>query len=180
MKSPVSEVRSPTAHLPGELMHPFRRTAHSLQAESAFRIRLTEAGAQLLEPSWLGNAAPHRVRCPVGHLCTPRPSNIQQGQGMCRTCARKDPASAAAAFVERLTAAGAVLLETVWLGVHTPHRIRCAAGHTSCRRPSALRRSGRVCSLCPRRRSASGAGSQVYRDRGDVPCPVTRSDVAAG
>ncbi|MFD4243688.1 hypothetical protein ACFWP3_19130 [Streptomyces sp. NPDC058525] len=99
---------------------------------------------------WLGNSTPHRVRCPAGHLCTPRPSNIQQGQGLCRTSARKDPAASSAAFLEHLSNAGAVLLESGWLGVHAPHLIRCATGHVSLRRPSALRRSGRVRRLCPR------------------------------
>ncbi|MFF4098846.1 hypothetical protein [Streptomyces sp. NPDC001903] len=142
-------------------MYQPRRPAHSLRAEAAFRARLAEAGAQLLEPVWLGNAAPHRVRCPAGHLCTPRPSNVQQGQGLCRTCARKDPSAASAAFLERLSAVGAVLLEPLWLGVHTPHRIRCAAGHLSLRRPSAVRRSGRVCRRCPRFGTAPAAGSRV-------------------
>lgn len=136
-----------------------RRPAHSLRAEAAFHTRLDDAGAQLLEPVWLGNATPHRVRCAAGHVCAPRPSNVQQGQGLCRTCARKDPAAASAAFVERLTAVGAVLLEPLWLGVHTPHLIRCAAGHISHRRPSAVRRSGRVCRACPRSGGAPGDGS---------------------
>ncbi|MET9605213.1 hypothetical protein ABZZ17_09110 [Streptomyces sp. NPDC006512] len=129
-----------------------RRPAHSLRAEAAFRTRLAAEGALLVEPAWLGNGIPHRVRCAAGHLCMPRPSNVQQGQGLCRTCARKDPAAASAAFLERLTADGAVLLEPAWLGVHAPHRIRCAAGHVSHRRPSTLRRSGWVCRHCPRQR----------------------------
>ncbi|WP_158071230.1 hypothetical protein [Streptomyces sp. CB00455] len=109
----------------------------------------------MLESRWLGNGVGHRVRCAAGHLCAPRPSNVQQGQGLCRTCARKDPLAAAAAFRERLAAAGARLLEPVWLGVHAPHRIRCAGGHETLRRPSAVRRSGWVCRRCPRPAAAA-------------------------
>ncbi|MFH7599954.1 hypothetical protein WDV06_33375 [Streptomyces racemochromogenes] len=128
------------------------RPAHSLRAEAAFRLRLAEAGAQLLEAAWLGNSVPHAVRCAAGHLVAPRPANLQQGQGICRVCARRCPQAAEAAFRDRLAAVGAVLVEPEWKGVHVPHRILCAAGHASRRRPSAVRRSEWVCRSCPRSR----------------------------
>jgi hypothetical protein len=56
-------------------------------AEAAFRARLAELGATLLELSWLGANTPHRVRCAAGHDCTPRPGNIRAGDGLCRACA---------------------------------------------------------------------------------------------
>ncbi|MEV7123884.1 hypothetical protein, partial [Kitasatospora griseola] len=36
---------------------------------------------------WLGSSQPHRVRCKKGHSSTPRPSDVAQGGGICRTCA---------------------------------------------------------------------------------------------
>ena len=56
-------------------------------AEAAFRARLAELGATLLEPEWLGTSRPHRVRCAQGHLCRPTPGNVSQGHGVCRFCA---------------------------------------------------------------------------------------------
>jgi hypothetical protein len=58
-------------------------------AETAFRAALAAAGAELLEPQWLGNSRPHRVRCAAGHECTPTPSNVHGGAGICRWCASK-------------------------------------------------------------------------------------------
>lgn len=117
-------------------------------AEAAFRARLSELGATLLEPTWLGTNAPHRVRCTAGHSCSPRPGHVQQGRGICRTCAGKDPQRAEAEFRARLAELGATLLEPVWLGSVTPHRVRCAAGHDCAPRPGNVRRGEGVCRTC--------------------------------
>lgn len=61
----------------------------SAAAAQEFRERLDELGAVLLETKWLGNRHPHRVLCASGHLCSPRPESVQQGQGVCRRCAGK-------------------------------------------------------------------------------------------
>lgn len=72
---------------------------------------------------------PHRVRCAVGHESTPRLAKVQQGGGICRTCAGKDPAAAWAAFQARVAELGAEVLETSWLGSTKRHQVRCARGH---------------------------------------------------
>lgn len=59
-------------------------------AEAAFRARVKELGGEVLEPTWLGNGNPHRVRCSKGHECTPAPSSVQQGNGICRVCTGKE------------------------------------------------------------------------------------------
>src|SRR5436189_244364 len=51
-------------------------------AEAAFRARLAELGATLLEPRWLGANTPHWVRCAAGHDCSPRPNSVQRGRGV--------------------------------------------------------------------------------------------------
>ena len=56
-------------------------------AEAAFRARLAELGAVLIEPTWLGSATPHLVLCPQSHLSRPTPGNVMQGHGACRFCA---------------------------------------------------------------------------------------------
>lgn len=58
-------------------------------AMAAFRARVAELGGEVLEPTWLGNGTPHRIRCARGHECTPSPSSVQQGNGICRMCAGK-------------------------------------------------------------------------------------------
>ena len=124
------------------------RSADSLAAEAAFRARLAELGATLLEPEWLGNDKPHRTRCAQGHECAPYPTGVQQGRGICRTCAGKDPAAAYAAFRERLAELGATLLEPVWLGALQPHRVRCHAGHACEPQPNNVQQGWGICATC--------------------------------
>lgn len=62
---------------------PRKRRADSIRAEEAFRARLDKLGATLLEPEWLGNGKPHLVRCSAGHVSSPRPDNVNDGQGIC-------------------------------------------------------------------------------------------------
>lgn len=120
----------------------------SRAAEAAFRARVEELGGTVLEPIWLGSIKPHRVRCAAGHETMRRPNSIQQGQGLCRTCAGNDPKVSEAAFRARVQALGGEVLEPVWLGALTPHRIRCSSGHESTPRPTALQQGSGLCRLC--------------------------------
>src|SRR6266568_2222403 len=119
-------------------------------AEANFRKRLAELGATLLEPAWLGKGKPHRVRCIAGHFCTPRPTSVQRGNGICRVCARQDPATAEAAFRERLKILGATLLEPAYLGTDVPHRAVCAEGHLCTPRPHSVQQGQGICFTCSR------------------------------
>jgi hypothetical protein len=132
-------------------------------AERAFRARVEELGGVVLEPIWLGRGRPHRVRCAAGHECSPRPSGVQQGQGICRVCAGLDPATAERAFRERLAKLGAVLLEPTWLGVNRPHRVRCAAGHECSPRPASVQQGQGICLVCAGMDSATA--ERVFRER---------------
>lgn len=58
-------------------------------AEAKFKACLAEAGATLVEASWLGGNTPHRIVCAVGHECRTRPTHVQQGRGVCRRCSGK-------------------------------------------------------------------------------------------
>lgn len=60
-----------------------------VSAELWFRTRVEELGGRVVEPSWLGNKAPHRAICAAGHECSPRPNDVQQGEGICRPCGGK-------------------------------------------------------------------------------------------
>lgn len=119
-------------------------------AWAAFRKRLAELGAELLEMKWLGNAHRYHVRCSAGHDCYPMPNTVQQGGGICRTCAGLDPATAEAAFRARLAELGAVLLEP-YINSSSRHRVRCAAGHDCDPWPDGLRQGRGPCRICAKR-----------------------------
>jgi hypothetical protein len=55
-------------------------------AERHFLDRLKALGATPLYEKWMGNQRPHPVRCAAGHECRPRPTGVQQGQGICVIC----------------------------------------------------------------------------------------------
>jgi hypothetical protein len=117
-------------------------------AEARFRARLAELGAELLEPGWLGNDRPHRVRCAAGHECRPRPSGVVQGAGVCRVCAGNDRATAEARFRARVAELGGEVLGLAYLGAHVPVLIRCAAGHEALALPHYVRQGGGICRVC--------------------------------
>lgn len=117
-------------------------------AEMAFRSRLAELGAELLEPKWLGALQKHLVRDAAGHDCYVRPNQVQQGYGICLICANRDPATAAAAFRASLAEAGAILLEPEWLGTSTPHRVECPQGHLCRPTPANISQGHGICRFC--------------------------------
>ncbi|MFJ9611634.1 hypothetical protein ACIRS1_35400 [Kitasatospora sp. NPDC101176] len=117
-------------------------------AEAAFRARVAELGGEVLEPAWLGADSPHRIRCGEGHENAPHPNAVANGQGICRTCAGRDPRAAEAAFRARTAELGGEVLEPAWLGSATPHRIRCKEGHHSSPRPNDVTRGRGICRIC--------------------------------
>lgn len=132
-------------------------------AEAAFRARMAELGAELLEPTWLGSGAPHRARCAAGHECRPRPAALRDGAGPCVTCGRakgtatrrrgrrRDSVAAEERFRRRLEQLGAQLLEPAWLGIMKPHRVRCNAGHDCYPAPVSVNSGQGICLRCARR-----------------------------
>lgn len=125
-----------------------KRKASSFAAEAAFRTRLIELGATLLESEWLGCQIKHHALCAAGHDCYPTPLDAQKAKGICRVCAGNDPATAETAFRARLAEVGAELLEPKWLGALKPHRVRCSAGHECSPRPSDVRNGHGICRAC--------------------------------
>lgn len=117
-------------------------------AEANYRVKLAEFGATPLYTTWLGNNKRHQARCTNGHECAPIPSNLQNGQGVCRVCAGNDPATAEAKFLTVLANMGATPLYPAWLGVESPHRVRCAAGHERMPRPHGVLAGQGVCLVC--------------------------------
>lgn len=120
----------------------------SERAWKSFCAHVSGLGGVVLEPTWLGSQKPHRVRCALGHECAPRPADVRRGRGLCRVCGGNDPATAEAAFRERVAKLGGVVLEPAWLGSGRPHRVKCASGHDCTPRPDSIQKGGGLCRTC--------------------------------
>lgn len=127
--------------------HSRTKLARSIRAEAAFRSRLAELDAVLLDPEWRGSKNRHHVRCAAGHDCYPKPNMIQQGEGVCRVCAGNDKATAQSAWLARLAELGAEPLAPYTTAL-TPTLIRCVNGHESRPRPSSVAIGHGVCVTC--------------------------------
>jgi hypothetical protein len=112
-------------------------------------------GGTVLEPGWLGASKPHRCLCAKGHECRPRPNDVQQGQGICRTCAGCDPTAAWANFRSAVELQGGLVLETQWLGALTPHRCICPHGHECKAYPAGVQQGRDMCRICAHRDSVT-------------------------
>ena len=124
------------------------RSAASLRAEAAFRARVEELGGEVLYEAWGGARKGHRIRCAEGHESTPHPTHVQNGGGICRACAGRDPSAAEAAFRARVKELGGEVLEPAWLGSAKPHRVRCPEGHEGAPLPSGVQGGGGICRVC--------------------------------
>ena len=118
------------------------------QAAENFRSAVADQGGEVLEPVWLGADTPHRIRCAEGHETTVRPTHVQQGRGICRFCAGRDSGQAWKGFRSAVADQGGEVLEPVWLGNNTPHRVRCAEGHETTVQPGHVQQGHGICRYC--------------------------------
>lgn len=130
-----------------------KRSWRSIAAEAAFRQRITELGATLLDPTWLGAHGKHPAFCADGHTCYAIPHSVRKGQGICRVCIGLDSPTAEAAFRRRLAELGATPLFEKWAGTERGHRVRCKCGRESFPRPHDVRKGDGICRACAGRDS---------------------------
>jgi hypothetical protein len=155
-------------------------------AWESFCKRIAELGGEVLEFQWRGSGTPHKVRCKNGHINTPLPCNISNGQGPCRRCAGQDSATAERDFRRRVNRAGGRVIGS-YVNCDTPVLVTCAQGHMSTPTPYRATRGG-ICNVCAgqspveaeaafRARVAALGGTVVGRyvnslTRIDCVCPI--------
>jgi hypothetical protein len=117
-------------------------------AYTEFLANVARTGGRVVEPEWLGKAAPHRVLCLNGHEYTPTPNNMRVGTGFCRVCVGTDPETAWRNFRGRVEELGGEVLELAWLGVNEPHLVICREGHQVRPRPTTVQQGQGICRWC--------------------------------
>lgn len=120
----------------------------SATAWKEFKQKTKATGGAVIEPRWLGKAAPHRAICPNGHQYSPTPNNVRDGTGLCRVCVGSDPETAWRKFRERVEELGGEVVESAWFGVDMPHRVTCRDGHLVTPRPTSVQQGQGICREC--------------------------------
>jgi hypothetical protein len=67
---------------------------------------------------------PVKCLCKANHECSPRPTHIQQGDGMCLKCAGKCPAQGKENFIRRIEELGGKVIGE-YQGSHVPVKCIC-------------------------------------------------------
>lgn len=124
-----------------------KRRSDSIAAEALFRARVAELGGEVLETEWLGAGTPHRVVCRFQHSCSPRPSDVARGWGICRLCAGRDPASGEATFRACVKELGGRVVGK-YVNTLTPVNCVCALGHACRVWPGGVSNGQGMCRTC--------------------------------
>lgn len=130
-----------------------RRQAKSIAAEAAFRATITESGGRVVG-QYVNGKTPVDCICPNGHACRTWPRAVQQGQGMCRTCAGIDPVASEADFRGLITELGGEVLGQ-YRGAHVLVDCICPNGHPCRVRPTTVRQGIGMCKTCARKDAAA-------------------------
>lgn len=124
------------------------RPTSTARAEQQFRNLVASLGGRILESSWLGTKAPHRVVCSRGHETAPRPNDVQQTGSICRVCAGHDAEASWHVFQGLVANQGGSVVEPGWLGNKKPHRVICEKGHECTVRPNNVQQGSSICRTC--------------------------------
>ena len=126
--------------------------AASLKAEAEFRERIAALGG-VVTGDYVNNKTPVECICPAGHACHAKPNPVQQGQGMCKTCAGSDPLQAELNFRARVAELGGTVIG-VYESSSTPVDYICRAGHACRSRPNNIQQGVGICGQCAANDSA--------------------------
>jgi hypothetical protein len=124
-----------------------RRRATKEETEQRFRDIITERGGTVIG-TYKSSKYKIECRCPNGHKCYPRPSRVlNDGIGMCLTCAGQDPREADAKFQKCIKDQGGRVIGR-YNGANHPVECRCKNGHKCSPTPRHIIRGDGMCLTC--------------------------------
>ena len=86
-------------------------------------------------------------KCKNGHLCTPAPSSIAAGNGMCITCVGCDPKEAEKAFNAKVAYFNGKVLSK-YKNAHSKVKCICEHGHICYPTPTDVQQGSSICAKC--------------------------------
>ena len=110
-----------------------------------------------VEGQYINSCTQVKCICSKGHECSPRPNDIQQGQGMCLICSGSDPAIAAENFYKRIKEMGGI--PGKYINNVTSVECICMNNHKCYPRPADVQQGCGMCNQC----SCSGGETKLYQ-----------------
>jgi stress response protein YsnF len=118
----------------------------SKTAEINFRKSIEEIGGKVIG-EYKRNKISVECICLKGHQCNPRPSDIQQGGGMCKICAGKDSKTAEINFRKSIEEIGGKVIGE-YKRNNIPVECICPKGHQCNPIPSSIQQGQGMCKIC--------------------------------
>jgi hypothetical protein len=136
------------------------------EAERACRETVRLQGGEVTGP-YVNNKTPIQCICKNKHACSPTPSYLQTGGGMCRFCAPNNPEASESKFrefarLEHVTVVGP------YVGAHQRVECLCAKNHVCHPVPSAVNKGGRICAACGGHKGEQRFGALLKQLTSDV------------
>jgi len=118
-------------------------------AKHNFYTNIKELGGKVIG-EYEGKDIPVNCICSKGHHCSPRPNSIRNGQGMCITCAGKDPETVKQNFHDNIKKLGGTVI-----GKYTYSDIGvdciCSKNHHCNPKPNSVQQGQGMCIICARK-----------------------------
>lgn len=116
------------------------------EAEKIFINQIEILGGKVIG-NYNGAHKPVNCICKNGHECTPRPSSIRLGRGMCKICAGKCKTKAEKKFVYTIENLGGKVIGK-YINRNTGVDCVCKNGHECKPHPAGIRQGQGMCKIC--------------------------------
>jgi hypothetical protein len=110
-------------------------------------INLIKALGGIVIGEYINVHTPVECECEKGHICFPRPSEIQQGGGMCKKCSGHCQEQAKDNFIKSIENIGGKVIGE-YIDAHTPVECVCKNNHTCYPYPTNIQRGLGMCLTC--------------------------------
>jgi hypothetical protein len=119
---------------------------NSKSAAAFFVKRIHELGGRLIA-EYIHSHSPVECICINGHTCTPTPTNVQKGNGICTVCSNTNFNAAKNNFLEIIKQRGGTVIGQ-YKGCKVPIEIKCKLGHISYPSPGNISMGRGICFTC--------------------------------
>ncbi|MDD4930542.1 MAG: hypothetical protein PHG66_00105 [Candidatus Colwellbacteria bacterium] len=116
------------------------------QSSQRFNKRIKALGGKVIG-EYKGKDIPVDCICVNNHKCNPRPGCVQQGQGICKICAKNDSETSKQNFYNQIQALGGKVVGE-YKGKDIPVDCICVNNHKCNPRPGCVRNGNGICRIC--------------------------------